>query len=864
MKKSKLFGTLALAGLLSLGLASCGGKKQSWNYDEAEFEDLNAVVSAATGGRIEDFTNASYEERTEILGLLEQYAVKNNLTGLVLYDNGGYVKYSDRVVFPTAVKKDADGNVVKIADTVQHEYVTGYGFGILSEGSLNGSLSASGLTYSTYYHDYEADDPKTLNYWNDKGSVVGSYTGYTFNSYFDTKLNETKDGYVYFPATATEANKIGDDYRPLPLNSNGELLANPTSATKSTKYRIYVRTEEDGFKYALSENASTYEKWNGRGVKLEDYVTSIKGLVTQSNGLARGAERLTGTGSLKGMNAYYNASAKGADTDEAKEAWENVGVKTGTDSTGSYIDFEFNQAYTPFYAMYYLNSSLNCPIPQAFLDEIGGFKILGSYNGDQSLSPVDTTLSSGVFVVEEWNVDQEFVFKRNDSLLPAVKGGANRYTIDGLHVAIIKAANTDKEAGWKEFKSGKLDSVGIPQTQVDAGQTKTNGTQQSKGNSTTKLNINTCTAEEWESLFGVNGTVAQTSKSDYWNVKPCLSDEDFLLGLSWSIDRSTYASKRGVTPSLSYFSDAYMSNPEIGESYNSTEAHKKAMDAIYGEGWETSYGYNVDTAIEYFKTATTKWLANGTYKAGDTITIEICWQAQSQVDVEGAELASYIEGCFNNPQVCDNQLTLKIENTYTAIWSDVYYKKMMVGQYDIGFGSISGNTLNPLNFLEVLKSDNSSGFTLNFGPNTNEDAGIEYKGKKYTFDALWQAADQGAVVTSDGKSAKLYDAALISNKKNDSDASRTVQIKVALTDIENIAKVEIEGIVCCWYAGEEYDEQEVEFTLSNGVITINISEELAEKYQGDVGFDIYLSVQIGDASPTEAYISLYGYFPEYK
>ena len=42
------------------------------------------------------------------------------------------------------------------------------------------------------------------------------------------------------------------------------------------------------------------------------------------------------------------------------------------------------------------------------------------------------------------------------------------------------------------------------------------------------------------------------------------------------------------------------------------------------------------------------------------------------------------------------------------------YNLMKQGQFDLGFGSISGNSLNPLNFLEVLKSDNSSTFTLNW------------------------------------------------------------------------------------------------------------------------------------------------------
>lgn len=74
---------------------------------------------------------------------------------------------------------------------------------------------------------------------------------------------------------------------------------------------------------------------------------------------------------------------------------------------------------------------------------------------------------------------------------------------------------------------------------------------------------------------------------------------------------------------------------------------------------------------------------------------------------------------------------------------------MMKGQFDLGFGAISGNTYNPLNFLEVLKSDNSSGFTLNWGTDTSKVDDIHpinYKGKKWSFDGLWEVADHGGIV----------------------------------------------------------------------------------------------------------------------
>ena len=50
----------------------------------------------------------NHERLEKILGKLESYAIEKNLTGITLYDDGGYVKYSDRVKFPTNPLKNAE------------------------------------------------------------------------------------------------------------------------------------------------------------------------------------------------------------------------------------------------------------------------------------------------------------------------------------------------------------------------------------------------------------------------------------------------------------------------------------------------------------------------------------------------------------------------------------------------------------------------------------------------------------------------------------------------------------------------------------------------------------------------------------
>lgn len=849
---SKKLTMIALLTLSAVSLASCKDKK-SWHYEDYEYVNEEAVLPAvATSGTAENFVSSSYEDREEILGLLETYAMKNNLTGITLYDDGGYAKYSDRVVFPTNPLKNTDGSDVVVAGTTRYDYVSGYGFGIVSDGSLTGELSGVD-SYKTYYHTYEAEDPKTLNYMNDKGSVVGDYHGYVAGAYFTTKLSDTKDSYVWYPTLATEANVVDGEYRPIPLNAEED-------SNLATQYRIYVKVGSDAV-YNIASTNSTLSKYKGREVALEDYVTPYKELYCQANGLARGAENLTGASSIKGMSAYYNATSSGYDA----ASWANVGIKTGTDEKGSYLDFELNTPCTPFYAMYYLSSSLYAPIPADFLTDIGGIKNWGSYNENQTLTPVDTTLSTGPFVVEAWNADKEFVFKKNELASVSTLGGENRYQIDGIHVNILAGATSDPLLPFNEWVAGRLDAVSIPKDKIQT-EVGTKGTQQTKGSSTTKLNVNTCTEEEWEALFGENGSVTQTSKSNYWDVEPAMSNDDFLLGLNLALNRTEYAQNHGVTPSINYFSDAYMSDPENGVSYNTTQAHKDALLSVYGsEEIVANYGYDFDAAIASFQKAAAALLADGSYKEGDTITIEICWQAESQIQNNGAEIKEYFEKAFNDDAVCGGKLKLEVNNTAVATWSDVYYKKMMVGQFDIGFGGISGNTLNPLNFMEVLKSDNSSGFTLNWGPDTNDPSHdtITYKGKQYTFDALFQAADTGTVVTSEGANARTYSAVLTHNTRND-DGTRTVKIKYGMSNIPGVVTTELDAVVVCWYEGEEYEEVEVEFTAENGVITLVISQELAERYQGEISFDVYFSVQVGDGDASSVLVSLGSEFPRYE
>lgn len=810
-------------------------------------EYLNQLVKLGNG--VYSFVASSYADRTKILGLLEKYAVDNGLTGITVFEDSGYILYDESVVKGT------------------ENYIPGYGFGILSEGAITADLSGeTNAAWKRYYHTYETSDPKNLNYGDDQGSVVGDLAGYIFDSYWGTKMNETKDGYVWYNSLANE--------KPQPQNTS-------SVTGLATIYKFEVKI---GSQLKYSTNSTKLAKYNGREVQIEDYLTPFKLLHTKANGWARAAENLTDASAIKGMNKFYKATASGY----SDVAWANVGLKAEVVDGKGYITVEFNQPCTPFFAMYYLNSSLYSPIPQEFIDEIGGPDYFAKFDVENGLTPVDTTLATGPYVLETWEEDKAIVFGKN-----ANYHNTELYQgVPGVHVAILEAASEQVEAAYNEFVAGKLTSVGIPSTKLKELKNDPRA-KQTVGSTTTKLNINTCTQEEWEYLFGVNGTVTQTEKEDYWECEPALSNENFVKGLSYAIDRVKFAEEVGRTPSVSYFGAAYMANPEEGILYNNTEEHKNAIAGLL-KGTD-GYGYSLELARQYFKTACEELLASGAYKEGDTISIEMAWQGQANVDVYQKPIENFWLTAFNHESVCGGKLTLEITSYVPNKWSDVYYKKMMVGQFDIGFGGISGNALNPLNFFEVLKSDNSSGFTLNWGPNTNEVSDqLIFDDMAWSFDALWQAADtggyfekgvncaiykpelveNGATVNEDGSATFVYKANVVTNKYEFE--SNVLSIDLAEVNMFSYFFIDASGkrlkysdVVsgAAKYADVEYDEASVEFTYDKetDTITVTISAELYEEYSEAYvdyafGFDFCFETVIQDINSSPIYSS-YEAFP---
>ena len=740
----------------------------------------NNVYSPANGAF--SYVNESIENKNKIIGALEKWAIDNKLTGITLYGDGYYQMYHSRI------KKGVD------------KYLPGFGCAVISDGAITADLKAEkNPSWKRYYHTYLSKDPETLNYF-DYRYDLSSLNQLVNGEYFTKVINKDKTGYEW----VGHLSKIN---RPIPLNLD-------KLSGQASKYRLSVKVGED-FKYATLSNQSKFSQFNGRNINLEDYVTSYKLLFTQAFNFVRNREHISGDGSIKGAKEYVEASINGIN----EEAWKNVGIKSTTSGGESYLEFEFNQPCTPFYAMYYLNSYSAQPVPEDFIKTIGdgdlikGASLWGKFSSDNSLTPIDTYLSTGPYVIEKWDKNEQIVLKKN-SFYKLDK----RYAMEGVHFAIIPEANESLEYVFDQYLSGKLDAAIVPASKYKEYR-KDKRTVMNPGSSPYRLNMNTCSSQRWEELFGENGSIYQTPKSEYWSIKPAMSNKNFLSGLSYAIDREAIADAMNKTPVGDFCGYSWTTDAESGVSYNFTEEHKKASESVLKD---TKYGYSLLKAKNAFSKASKELIEQGLYKKGDTIEIEIAWQTSDQIENLHNLIKEQCEKAFNNS---NSLLKLKINSWVGDVWSDVFYKKMMVGQFDLGLGSISGGAYHAYVNFENLVSDNRYAFTLNWGADTSiVDKSIVYDNKCWSYNSLLTALIDGVYV-EDGKEMSLFDV-LESQVLYQDDGSLLINISTKEIELDKNtwARPDHLAIFACTDSEySDYDEIIIPIYDENGEIAKNVS-----------------------------------------
>ena len=776
---------------------------------------MEAALPLADG--LYNFTGLSAEERTEILGTLEAYSIRNGMLGVSMYENGGYVLYNDRITLGA------------------ENYITGYGFGTLAEGNITADLEAeSNAAWKRYYHTYESSNPNTINYLNDQGSQVGDLYGYIGGSYYTNFMNATKDGYDWVPElAASNPEPVGA------LDENGQ----------AKTWRFEIRK---GLKYTTNSTEASRAAYNNREVAMEDFLTPFKVMLNQANGLFRGGEQAnqTGAAAIEGAKAYYDATKNSQKGIAADVDFGMVGIKLVTEGDKTYFQYTLGAPVTMFYARYYISSSLYMPVPESFINLVGVDNYLG-YNADKTLTPVDNSLSLGAYALEAWDA-QQIVFKKNPNYVYA----DTKYAVQGVHVAVLTAMATDKEAAIREFLAGKLDSCGIPDTYL-AQYSSDPRAKTTTGDSVLKLNMNALDQETWIKLFGENGSYSQTTKDKYWQVEPALSNAHFRSGLSYAFDRLKFATAKGTVPSVNYFSSDYMSDPENGISYNATSAHKKAVEQLL-EGTD-GYGYDLELARDYFRMALDELESDGLITPGTkanptVISLEIAWFTPQMEESYHKYAKQYWEDAFNDESVTGGLYKLECKFWCGETYLDCY-NKILSGQFDIGFGSITGNPLDPLSFFNVNSTDPaiSNDFTLNWANITSEvNEALIYGGERWSFDALYKAT-QEATIVGNGKLEPAYG---LKDVQSERKTDGSFEVTIAIGNHVQVEKLDVDSLVIFGGGVEAaYKEWELEsstytvaYDADTDTLTITVTVPASEIAKVPVddnqGIDVYFEYYI--------------------
>ena len=735
-----------------------------------------------------DFSSLGNAERTKMTAEAERYLLNNGLAPITFVDDGGYQLYSDRVH-----SEFLDDN----------NYITGYGFGIFDYGSITKEMEKEQTpAYKLFLHSQvdATSDTGSFNYLGSNSAAVSTFYEYISQYYFRTLVNEKGNGYEY-------TNGLSRLDAPIAVNPD----ENGASDTWKIMLRVGGSTANEslgvtpGFNFRTATTDSKLKAYDNRPIQLKDYLTPFKLLATASVGWFRGSEQAAETTvnrQIKGFAEYYQSSGGFTELESDEEFMKKVGVKI--DPTDNSITITFNGKITPDYAEYQLNGLWCNPISEEFVKDLGGGDVIKGAktygNGSDGLTPKDTMLCVGPYYTMTYESKKTVAYAKNESW-PLTKDnyGRDLYQIKGFHLNINSALATDPNTIIKMFEQGLTDSSNIPSDYWNKYATSPLRKKVPGSGYFPIYFINTFDKRSWEELFGKTGTD--------WEVKPILSNENFYKGLIVGIDRNTIADYYHSGAGFGIHEPTTRVSPKSSTAYNDSDEHKAVMEEVFGSTMDAeNYSQWKNNAADYFEAAIQEELEAGHYSLGtsssptvvsmklvstDDPTRQYCdnvifsgWESAFELAVQ-SHINDKGVNDWVDPTTKKSLITLDVsaENASmslgdTQLQNMILYEGVKVGKYDgQTVFRVTGNGLDAFNNMNKYMSNDSSGFTLNFGVDTGIPTGdIAYDDKYWSFDALWGAANGGVLTDEIGAQANLF-----SFDSNGADISGDTKTKLTVT-----------------------------------------------------------------------------------
>jgi ABC-type oligopeptide transport system substrate-binding subunit len=678
--------------------------------------------------------------RHTFMAAAEKYLMNNMYGGVPLFANGGFNVYSSRLQLPVS------------------EYVAVMGFGtgfstmsaddstVLMDNGQPGN--AGEYTYRTTI----STNPGTWNQWLYDTSTDSDLMGVYMDALYTYQFNDDKTGYEVVPSMAASD--------PAPIDSR----ETETGKTVSRTWQITLRDDLEWYYHDdtdVSGLAAGHEV-----IDANDFVDTFKLALDEQwfRAISGGGDFITSSNKIKNAQAYVDGNAD----------WADVGIKKIDDLT---FEFEFVDEQSDWNVRYFLSSFVMTPINIELYNSLQD----GTNN---SYGTSNTTIAyHGAYYVDYFEADKILRYEKNPEYHTP-----NEYFFTGYTFSVIE----DSDVRFQEFVAGKLEAASVPTQYYDAYKNYP-GIKQVPGSTTFRLMINGLgTIDDQRDEFPTGS----------WEPEPLLANDDFKMAMFFAIDRQKLAEQvlKTSTTQMYLFSDAYLVEAELGIPYRQT-----SQGQAVGEGLSPStFGYNRDAAEAYWNSAIDQLVADGDYEPGtqsEYTVIKLGFNIFSG-SIAQSLLGDYIETTFENTFI-SYEHNIKVDVTVEPKdFPGIYYDYMMVGEFDLSIGGISGSTLDAASFLDVFADDNRGGFTLNWGIDTST-ANIEvlYETvdgvrhlEMWSYNAIVSALN-GTVYIEDGEEAVVpyasitdqspYGATFTINEYNNLDYENityTVQIYNAVTE----------------------------------------------------------------------------------
>lgn len=710
------------------------------------------------------YPSLSEEERTDITACLEKYAMSHGLTGVKYTANGGYALYNSRVSTPLL---DADN------------YLSDYGFGTAQYGKINSAMETESTeAYQWYYHSLlsPSNDLGTVWYINSDKAAVSTQYSYMASSLYGYSLNED------YSAREAQLVLAREDPEPLEVDENG--------LCKKWKVKVWVGGDADddakGVKKGLSFRSATNSAYDKKDITLEDYLTPVKLMATGSIATYRGSEAAESTQSktkLVGFSDYYNSTLEATDIDDDATFCSKVGVSI--DHSDNSITYEFEGGFDEGFAKYYIDQLWCNPMNEDFVREIGdGDIIKGAQQygtSPEGETPASTSLSVGPYYLEKYQTGVEIAYKKNEEWpLKYDNHGREMYQIAGFHFKVDSALTNDEEESMKMFEGGYTDSVSLSTDEQYNKYSTDPRLRKTLPDGTFGTTFNRMDNALWQYYFGEGGLWYDAigndgSLTEGKEVVPIVSNDNYFKALNLGYDRAAYDEVKhqgGIY--YDYFMPGQTVNPTTPTYYNDTEQHKQVVEDLYGDSFDDPANSPVE-AVSYMQDGIVEELDAGHYDLGtveeptdlgfDTSILNssyyqnlVNYMTEYWGKVFSNAVTSYRGSDGTNPLVDDSGNALvKFEITKNE------YSYDGTGQNNLLYGiwsgystsqsvfSISGNSSDSIDYLDILSCNKCGGFELSFAVDTSIPSGIiEYDDKYWSFESLWWACNGGAILDEDG------------------------------------------------------------------------------------------------------------------